>query len=71
MLCNMPRCICKNCKCSSVDPKQGRLCTKKMIFVHNDDYCPYFENDELFNPTKLVLFTVAVVAIVIFLSKIL
>lgn len=65
----MPRCICKNCKCSSVDPKQGRLCTKKMIFVHNDDYCPYFENNELFSCNKLIAFTIVAIGIVILLAK--
>lgn len=47
------------------------MCTKKMIFVRDEDFCPDFENDELFDPTKLVAFTIIVIGIVIFLSKIL
>jgi hypothetical protein len=64
------KCICKNCK-HCLEHPDGKICGKHLIFVHNDDTCEIFENDELFDPTKLVLFTVAVVAIVIFLSKIL
>ena len=64
------KCICKNCK-HYLEHPDGKFCGKHLIFVHNDDTCEGFENDEMFNPTKLVLFTVAVVAIVIFLSKIL
>ena len=42
-----------------------------MIFVHEDDTCEGFENDELFNPTKLVVLTIVTIGIVIILSKIL
>lgn len=64
------KCICKNCK-HCLEHADGKVCGKHLIFVQEDDYCEGFENDELFDPTKLVLFAVAVVAIVIFLSKIL
>lgn len=66
----MPRSICKNCKHCHKHP-DGNLCDKNLIFVQENGYCEGFEDNELFNPTKLVLFAVAVVAIVIFLLKIL
>lgn len=61
------KCICKNCKhCLE---HYGNFCDKHLVFVQDNDYCFDFENDELFDPTKLVLFAIVVVAIVIFLSK--
>lgn len=41
------------------------MCTKKLCFVRDEDFCPDFENDELFNPTKLVAFAIIVIGIVI------
>ena len=66
----MPRCICKNCK-HCIEHPDGKVCDKHLVFVQDNDYCFDFENEELFNPTKLVLFAIVLVAIVIFLSKIL
>ena len=40
-----------------------------MIFVHEDDTCEGFENDELFNPTKLVALAIVVIGIVLLLAK--
>lgn len=45
------------------------MCTKKMIFVQDEDYCPYFENDELFNPIKLVALAIVAIGIVILCVK--
>ena len=64
----MPRCICKNCK-HCIEHPDGKVCDKHLVFVQDNDYCFDFENDKLFDPTKLVLFAIVVVAIVIFLSK--
>lgn len=65
------RTICKNCKHFTPHHDGASLCNKKICFVDKRDSCREFNTDEMFDPTKLVLFTVAVVAIVIFLSKIL
>ena len=62
------RCTCKNCK-HCLEHADGKFCEKHLVFVEDDDYCVDFENDKLFDPTKLVLFAIVVVAIVIFLSK--
>lgn len=64
------KCICKNCK-HCLEHADGKVCDKHLIFVQEDDYCDNFETEEMSDPTKLVLFTVAVVAIIIFLTKIL
>ena len=64
------KCICKNCK-HCLEHPDGKVCDKHLIFVQEDDTCEGFETEEISDPTKLVLFAVAVVAIVIFLSKIL
>lgn len=40
-----------------------------MIFVHEDDTCEGFENDELFNPTKLVVLAIVVIGIVLLCAK--
>lgn len=64
----MSRSICKNCKHCLKHPK-GKVCDKKLIFVKKDDSCDDFETKEMSDTTKLVLFTIIVVAIVIFLSK--
>ena len=65
----MPRCICKNCNHSSDEHEDGRMCTKKMIFVQDNDYCPYFENDELFSINKLIAFTIVAIGIVLLCAK--
>ena len=62
------KCICKNCK-HCLERPYGKFCAKNLVFVQDNDYCFDFENDKFFDPTKLVLFTIVVVAIVIFLSK--
>ena len=61
------RCTCKNCKhCLE---HHGNFCDKNLIFVQKHDSCDDFETKEMSDPTKLVLFAIVVVAIVIFLSK--
>ena len=45
------------------------MCTKKMIFVEDNDYCPYFENDELFNTHKLVALAIVVIGIALLCAK--
>ncbi len=60
--------ICRNCQHSCLH-EEGRMCTKKLCFVRDEDFCSYFENDELFDPTKLVAFAIIAIGIVIFLSK--
>lgn len=68
----MSRSICKNCKHCLKHPK-GKVCDKYHVFVQEDNYyyCDSFKSEEKSDPTKLVLFAVAVVGIVIFLLKIL
>ena len=66
----MPRCICKNCKHCKVHT-DGKVCGKHLVFVHEDDTCEGFETNEMFNPTNLTLFTIACIAIVYLLLKIL
>lgn len=65
----MPRCICKNCNHSSDEHEDGRMCTKKMIFVEDNDYCPYFENDELFNTPKFVALAIVAIGIMLLCAK--
>lgn len=62
------RCICKNCK-HCREHSEGRVCSKHMIFVHEDDTCEGFENDELFNPTKLVVLAIVVIGIMLLCAK--
>lgn len=62
--------ICKNCK-HCLEHPYGKFCNKNLIFIQKHDSCDDFETKEMSDTTKLVLFTVAVVAIVIFLTKIL
>jgi hypothetical protein len=62
------RCICKNCK-HCLEHHEGLVCSKHMIFVHEDDTCEGFENDELFNPTKLVVLAIVVIGIVLLCAK--
>ena len=64
------KCICDNCK-RCLEHPEGLLCANKMTFVKKDDTCLDWENDELFNPTLLIVFSLAFLAIVMFLSKIL
>lgn len=62
------RCICKNCKhCHEHD--DGKLCAKHMVFVHEDDTCEGFENDELFSCNKLIAFTIVAIGIVLLCAK--
>lgn len=68
MIENAMKCICKNCK-HCLEHPDGKFCDKNLVFVQKHDSCDNFENDELFDPTKLVFFAIIVVAIVIFLSK--
>lgn len=51
--------------------EDSRLCYKHMVFVEDDETCESFENEELYNPIKIVLLTIVVIAITIFLIKIL
>lgn len=64
----MSRSICKNCKHCHKHP-DGNLCDKNLIFVQKDGSCDDFETKEMSDPTKLVLFAIVVLGIVIFLSK--
>lgn len=64
------KCICKNCK-HCLEHPYGKFCDKNLIFVQKHDSCDDFETKEMSDPTKLVLFAIVVVAIVIFLLKIL
>lgn len=59
---------CFNCQHSCLH-EEGRMCTKKLCFVRDEGFCPDFENDELFDPTKLVAFAIIVIGIAILLSK--
>ena len=45
------------------------MCTKKMIFVEDNDYCPYFENDELFNTPKFVALAIVAIGIMLLCAK--
>lgn len=63
-------CTCKNCKHCLTHP-EGKMCENKMVFVEDDHACLDWENDELFDPTKYVAVAIVIVAIVIFLAKIL
>ena len=62
------KCICKNCK-HCLEHPDGKICDKNLIFVQEDDYCEGFENDELFDPSKLVAFTIIAIGIVILCAK--
>ena len=72
----MPKCNCKTCQYSckhQIDEHypEATFCTKKHAFVEDDDVCIDWENDEMVDISRWVIFTIAVVAIVIFLAKIL
>lgn len=62
--------ICNNCKHYQKHP-EGHLCNKHLEFVDTRDYCGDFDDDELFSPTKVVVFTGVIVAALYFLLKIL
>lgn len=64
------RTICDNCKHCLLHP-EGQLCSKTLDFVAKDDSCRHFDNDKVFDPTNLVLFTIASILIVILFSRIL
>lgn len=62
------RCICKNCKhCYEHD--EGKLCAKHIMFVHDEDCCPYFKNDELFNTPKFVALAIVAIGIMLLFAK--
>lgn len=69
------KCNCKICehRCEwKIDEHHAApFCKEKMIFVHDEDYCYKWTNETLFDVSKLVVFAIVVVGIVIFLSKIL
>ena len=72
----MPRCNCKSCKHSRLHQidehyPESTFCTKYYTFVEDDDVCIDWDTDETVDISKWVYFTIAVVAIVIFLTKIL
>lgn len=46
-----------------------KVCTKHIMVVRGRDTCKNFENDEFFNPMKLVAFTIITIAITLLLSK--
>ena len=62
--------ICKNCK-HCLEHPYGKFCNKNLIFIQKHDSCDDFETKEMSDTTKLVLFTIIVLGVVIFLSKIL
>lgn len=62
------RCICRNCKHFIIDGDE-KVCTKHILVVRGRDTCRDFENDEFFNPTKLVAFAIVTIGIVLILSK--
>lgn len=62
------RCICRNCKHYMIDANE-KVCTKHIMIVRGRDTCKNFENDEFFNPIKLVAFTIITIAITLLLSK--
>ena len=64
------KCICKNCK-HCLEHPYGKFCNKNLIFVQKHDSCDDFETKEMSDTTKLVLFIIIVLGVVIFLSKIL
>lgn len=59
---------CKNCK-HRLDHPEGIMCDKRLLFVDNDATCLDWENDELFNPTKLVVLAIVVIGIVLICTK--
>lgn len=46
-----------------------KVCTKHIMVVRGRDTCKNFENDEFFNPIKLVAFAIVAIGIVLILSK--
>jgi hypothetical protein len=59
---------CENCK-HRLDHPEGIICNKRLLFVDNDATCLDWENDELFNPTKLVALAIVAIGIVLILGK--
>jgi hypothetical protein len=60
--------ICKNCEHSS-NNEEGRICTKGLLFVNDNDFCDEFENNAIFDPSGIIAFTVVAIGIVILLAK--
>ena len=61
-------CKCENCK-HRVPHEEGLLCGNKLCFVEPTDNCTEWDNEELFDPTKLVALAIIVVGVVIVLAK--
>ena len=55
---------CKNCK-HRLDHPEGIICETSLNFVDPDYTCVDWENDDLFNPAKVVAFTIITIGIVI------
>ncbi len=62
------KCICDTCKKCLQHP-EGLLCSDRMVFVEPNSTCLDWENDEIFNPTKLVALAIVAIGIVILLAK--
>ena len=59
---------CENCK-HRLDHPEGIVCEDKLCFVEPDDTCLNWETKEVFDPTKLVAFTIVAIGIMILCAK--
>lgn len=64
------RCICENCKYRA-EHSDGLVCSRKIIFVDRDHTCTDWDTEEVATPKNLIVFTIVILALAIFLSKIL
>lgn len=62
------KCTCSNCK-YRLDHPDGIVCENKLAFVEPTDNCTEWETEELFDPTKLVAFTIIAIGITFLLGK--
>lgn len=61
-------CKCKNCR-YRLDHPEGIVCEKSLSFVDAEYACNKWENEDLFNPKKMVALAIVVIGIVLLLAK--
>ena len=63
------KCTCETCKHCGIHP-DGNLCTKRLMFVNDNDYCDDWDTDKFFSSARLVAFTIIVIGVAILLSRV-
>ena len=58
------KCTCENCK-HRLDHPEGIICGNKLSFVDKNGTCADWDNEDFFDTTYLVAFTIIAIGIVL------